>query len=94
MADLFGAIAGELVHQVELRSNVTPDVVVEPGQLAQAPSRLGPLLQPTLTIRDSRGRQLVHLAPYGEPGQFGALVAAGVVLGLVAVGFVLGRYLR
>ncbi len=41
------------------------------------------LLKPSITLEDSEGRELEHVAPYGEPPEWGVYVV-GVTLAVLA----------
>lgn len=88
-AGSLGDVLGAFVGEVEIRANAIPGAVrIRPA----APSRLGPLLRPEITIRHPRGDVLQVVAPYGAPSSLaGYLFVGGAVLALVGIGFVLGR---
>ena len=75
---------------VEVRTNATPSIDAAISYDPSAPP--SPLLQwlrPTVILTGPAGRTVI--APYGEAGGSGGLVAAGVLLGIVGIGFLLGR---
>jgi hypothetical protein len=90
------AILSGVVSEVEIRTNFSPRIVLDVGQIArsqgQAPSfvtkTLMGALRPTVVLR---GRANATIAPYGEAGPGGWLGLVGVVGGLIAFGWWLGR---
>jgi hypothetical protein len=84
-----GSLLASVVGEVEVRTAVTPPVRIH---VARGSSRLGPLLRPTVALRDQHGVVFHTIAPFGPaPELAGYLVAGGVVLLLVGAGFALGR---
>lgn len=76
---------------VEVRTNFSPPVRIGVAETIEDDSPQGwftKLVKPTLVMSGNNGRVVV--APAGEAGD-GTLVLVGLLLGLVGIGFVLGR---
>ncbi len=89
--DVAGAI-GSVYKTIDVHTSLTPPIVIDVGSLNQpsSPSIFTKLLKPTIILRGSAGGDVVLASPYGDPGD-GTLGLVGIVLGLVGVGFALGR---
>lgn len=76
---------------ITFMSQVTPTITVNVADLSQGkPSFLPSLVKPTVIFSGRAGRAVI--APEGEPGKFtGTIVALGLVLGLVGIGYALGK---
>ena len=77
-------------NNVEFSSSATPTLNAEVAYDPNGPPN--PLMQwlkPTVILTGPAGRTVI--APYGQAGGGGGVVALGVLLGIVGVGFVLGR---
>jgi hypothetical protein len=92
-ADIFANAVSALVGEIEIRTALTPPIRLQAKTLVDdSPSRVGPLLKPTVIIRDPQGGEVFRSSPFGEaPPLLGMAVTAGVVLGLLALGYALGR---
>lgn len=89
-------VAAKLVlsvwDRVEFRSAATPPIRAEVAYDPNGPPNpLMQWLQPTIILTGNAGRTVIR--PYGGEGDGpnGTLVFAGFFLGIVGVGFVLGR---
>ena len=89
------AVGKQAVGKITIRSQVSPDVVIDPfAPQAPAPAAPNPLLmfvKPEVVIQSPDGSTVTTLAPYGHPtGNYwpwlvaGAVVAVFGVFGLVA----------
>ena len=87
-------VAAKLVpaiwNHVQFRSAATPDLDAEVAYDPNGPP--SPALQwlrPTVILTGAAGRTVI--APYGLAPDSGALVAVGAFVGIIGIGFVLGR---
>lgn len=89
----FGALASQAYDTIEFRSQLTPTVsVATAGTPGAAPSWVAGILKPMVTFKGKAGTVVV--APEGVPGNYGWAAAAGIVFGLVGLGYALGRMKR
>lgn len=90
----FAGLASGAYNKVEFSSNLTPAIAVDTETL----DRPGPVpwfvrvLKPTVTLRGPAGR--VVIAPAGEASKLGLFVAVGIVGGIFAAGFFLGKAMK
>lgn len=92
-----GELLSTVVAEVEVRTTVAALPPFRVRDLVDGPP--GPLLpiikalRPTVEFRGANGEPLWTLAPFGVAPRtvIGVAVTGGLVLALVAVGFVLGR---
>lgn len=79
-------------NHVEVRTSATPDIgtdITYDPNPSTGPNPIMQWLKPTVILTGPAGRTVV--APYGEAGGGGALVTAAFFLGIVGIGYVLGR---
>lgn len=85
-------LASKAYDSIEFRTRLTPPIKVPTVELSeQVPA--GPwvrFVQPAFVLRGRAGTQVI--APFGLPNPVvGAAITVGVVLGLIYLGYVLGR---
>lgn len=91
MADLVGTIVGGVVSEVEVRTTIGGGRVRTSDLVDGTPSHIGPLLKPTVIVRDGQGRALVNFAPYGEAPDVGPLLLIAAAALLVGLGYLLAQ---
>ena len=91
VSSLLGQAGGALAKTVTIRTNATPDIVIDIEQaMGPGSSPVLAALKPMIVLDGGAlGRQVI--APYGEPSEAGSFVGPGVLLGLFGLGFMIGR---
>lgn len=89
-ASVAGTLAAANIGSVTFRSQVSPDVTVDP--FAPAPPDTAPnpfmlFVKPEITVRDRQGQIIASVAPYGAPTEnyVPRLVIGGIVMAVGAV---------
>lgn len=85
----FGALASTAYDTVEFRTALTPPITVKLTEVGNAEPGIGAWLKPMAIFRGKAGQVVV--APNGEPWGLGWIALPAIVLGLVGVGYALGR---
>lgn len=87
------AALSSLYDTLEVRSVLTPTIRISTASIlsdsnGQAPNPLVSFLKPTVVLSGAQG--VITVAPAGEAGD-GTLGLVAAVLGLIGLGFILGR---
>jgi hypothetical protein len=85
----FGALASTAYDTVEFRTAITPPITVKLTEAGNAEPGVASWMKPMAIFRGKAGQVVV--APAGAPGNFGWVVLPAIALGLVGIGYFLGR---
>lgn len=82
-------------REVEFRSNLFPTVRVNTSDLnnpKSPPNFWARLAKPTVVLQGAAGRDTITIAPLGEANAVtGYLTPIGIALGLIGIGYALGK---
>lgn len=89
------ALGREAVGRIEVRSQVSPPVVVDPfgGPPDAPPNPILAFVRPEVRVYDPTGRLVFAVAPYGEPADNYLPYLVGAATAAVVGAWILGSYL-